>query len=449
MDEIFHVPQAQRYCRGHFGHWDDKITTFPGLYLATATPAWLAGLAASSLDAVALDTAADWLCSAAHLRLANALLFGGLTTWLSFRILSELHGREAGPLRIALATAALNLFPVHFFSVDLFYTDAGALAMVLLSFFLCLRARHHASAAAAAAAVLFRQTNVVWACFILAFDIHRQLNPPDRESKKQERGAGVGAEEEEEPLVRALWAVLGKAWLHRGRLVRHHWTMLALVGGFVAFVRWNGGVVVGDRESHQAVPHLAQFLYCVGAMAAAAAPTHFHPRTLLGRGKALLRGSRWAKLRAALLLAAVALVIKRFTYVHLYTLSDNRHYTFYVWRKVLGRSEATRLALAPLYAYSLWCVLASLQRGGHCPPLVRLAFVTCAAATVVLSELLEFRYFIAPLAVHALLAGPPPWLPSLVLQVAGFAAVNALVEWRFLCRPIGRWSDGSVARIMW
>eukprot|EP00191_Tetraselmis_sp_GSL018_P012453 CAMPEP_0177594952 /NCGR_PEP_ID=MMETSP0419_2-20121207/10076_1 /TAXON_ID=582737 /ORGANISM="Tetraselmis sp., Strain GSL018" /LENGTH=44 /DNA_ID= /DNA_START= /DNA_END= /DNA_ORIENTATION= len=24
MDEIFHVPQAQRYCRGDFAHWDPK-----------------------------------------------------------------------------------------------------------------------------------------------------------------------------------------------------------------------------------------------------------------------------------------------------------------------------------------------------------------------------------------------------------------------------------------
>ena len=33
MDEIFHIPQAQRYCAGNFTQWDDKITTLPGLYL--------------------------------------------------------------------------------------------------------------------------------------------------------------------------------------------------------------------------------------------------------------------------------------------------------------------------------------------------------------------------------------------------------------------------------
>jgi hypothetical protein len=35
MDEIFHGPQARRYCRGE-SSWDPKITTFPGIYLLGA-----------------------------------------------------------------------------------------------------------------------------------------------------------------------------------------------------------------------------------------------------------------------------------------------------------------------------------------------------------------------------------------------------------------------------
>ena len=33
MDEIFHIPQARRYCDGNFTEWDSKITTLPGLYV--------------------------------------------------------------------------------------------------------------------------------------------------------------------------------------------------------------------------------------------------------------------------------------------------------------------------------------------------------------------------------------------------------------------------------
>lgn len=31
QDEVFHIPQAQTYCRDNFFEWDDKITTPPGL----------------------------------------------------------------------------------------------------------------------------------------------------------------------------------------------------------------------------------------------------------------------------------------------------------------------------------------------------------------------------------------------------------------------------------
>ncbi|XP_068950334.1 dol-P-Glc:Glc(2)Man(9)GlcNAc(2)-PP-Dol alpha-1,2-glucosyltransferase-like isoform X6 [Petaurus breviceps papuanus] len=34
MDEIFHLPQAQRFCWGSF-QWDPMITTLPGLYLVS------------------------------------------------------------------------------------------------------------------------------------------------------------------------------------------------------------------------------------------------------------------------------------------------------------------------------------------------------------------------------------------------------------------------------
>lgn len=33
QDEIFHIPQAQQYCKGKFGSWDPMITTPPGLYV--------------------------------------------------------------------------------------------------------------------------------------------------------------------------------------------------------------------------------------------------------------------------------------------------------------------------------------------------------------------------------------------------------------------------------
>lgn len=40
QDEIFHVPQAQNYCAGHYSHWDPMITTLPGLYVFSLAVLW-------------------------------------------------------------------------------------------------------------------------------------------------------------------------------------------------------------------------------------------------------------------------------------------------------------------------------------------------------------------------------------------------------------------------
>jgi hypothetical protein len=57
MDEIFHVPQALAYCQGNLHTWDDKITTYPGLYIVSAITHWL------SLQ----------FCSAGSLRFTNVI----------------------------------------------------------------------------------------------------------------------------------------------------------------------------------------------------------------------------------------------------------------------------------------------------------------------------------------------------------------------------------------
>ena len=48
QDEVFHERQTRAYCAGHWGEWDPKITTLPGLYLMGApfarTLNWLAAL---------------------------------------------------------------------------------------------------------------------------------------------------------------------------------------------------------------------------------------------------------------------------------------------------------------------------------------------------------------------------------------------------------------------
>ena len=92
MDEIFHVPQARRYCAGNFSEWDAKITTLPGLYLFSVgllDPAYKLSTGLGYTGHVG-DTLLDF-CSVKMLRSVN-LLMSIINIVLLYTITSHLHG---------------------------------------------------------------------------------------------------------------------------------------------------------------------------------------------------------------------------------------------------------------------------------------------------------------------------------------------------------------------
>lgn len=143
--------------------------------------------------------------------------------------------------------------------------------------------------------------------------------------------------------------------------------------------------------------------------------------------------------------AACAAAIHRGTYVHPYLLADNRHYTFYLWKDVLGPLGPWRVGLAPAYCAAAWLLCASLavKQSG----LWIAGLVACASVALVPAGLLELRYFTVPACIAALHL-PIASRPALALQCGAFAAVNAATIWLFLERPFS-WPDGSLARFMW
>ena len=225
MDEIFHVPQAQKYCALDFAHWDPKITTLPGAYLLAvpfsrlAGPAlqWLfpaaatggggGGSGASDVGIASSAGAGAAACTTAVLRSLNPFL-NAATTVVLYRTSLLLHGSRGhgggsgpGSAKASARHALLiSLIPVHFFFSLLFYTDSAATLFVLLSYYLSLpgpAARRRAGGAgeaslpatkagvgfgwllasgvAGAVAVVCRQTNVVWVVFIAGTVVVRRV----------------------------------------------------------------------------------------------------------------------------------------------------------------------------------------------------------------------------------------------------------------------------------
>lgn len=333
--------------------------------------------------------------------------------------------------------------------------------------------RYHLGAALGAAAVLMRQTNAVWVAFALAAAALDRCLPAGGGDKREEgsssgsinsssRRGGTAAGDaaagsspasgDPVHLLSTLPSELARcaqqAWLLRRQLAADLWPLAAVVAAFAAFVVMNGGIVLGDRVHHAPVRHLAQHLYCLLYCTAWLAPALWSPAALRSAARMLRASARRAPALAAAALVgaavAAAAAVRSGTLAHPFLLADNRHYTFYLWRRVFNATPWARYALLPAYLYSGWAAAAALA---HRRATWVLALAGAAAVVLVPAHLVELRYFTVPfyfLFLH--MRTPSPTVLAAV--VALFAAANAVALYLFLARPF-TWPDGSVARFMW
>ncbi|KAJ1819287.1 glucosyltransferase [Coemansia sp. RSA 2598] len=431
MDEIFHVPQAQRYGQGDFGFWDPKLTTPPGLYLVSTVPAHVLRV----LGPGGMHVSA---CSTAYLRTTNWALSLALFWVLADIVRLQRPGRS--PVVCALTTLGLALFPVSFFLHHLYYTDTGSLLFVLVCYALSLRGRHWAAGAAGFAALWFRQTNAVWVAFV-GFAAALRL---------VQGRAGVSASSSLKESIFALcrWAVRAD----RRTLGSVIWLLapyVAVVLCFVLFVFVNQGIVLGDKSHHQAGLHVPQMLYFCAYLVGSSAPAFANLASPLWFVRAAASRQVIVRLAAGLALALfMGLCIKNYTVEHPFLLSDNRHYPFYIWKNVFRRHWLARYLAIPLYIYAASAIRHVLSR--QTLVLWQLALFVCTAAVLVPSPLLEFRYFTVPYYFVRLHARQPSSTRYAVAEIAWFAAINAATLWVFLYRPFTWQSEpGQLQRFMW
>eukprot|EP00928_Gymnodinium_smaydae_P032643 TRINITY_DN23582_c0_g1_i1.p1 TRINITY_DN23582_c0_g1~~TRINITY_DN23582_c0_g1_i1.p1 ORF type:complete len:480 (-),score=52.98 TRINITY_DN23582_c0_g1_i1:205-1644(-) len=425
MDEIFHVAQAQRYCSGRFTEWDPKITTFPGLYLVATVLATPAG------------------CSVAALRAVNAL-FGVACLLVLFLLLR----RRMSIRKAALHALVLALYPINFFFTFLFYTDVGSLFFVLLTHLLATPGRRSAvpsrvfvgaAAVAGGAAVAFRQTNAVWVMFTFGTAALADLEASDKWNSGL-RGQVLSVS----MLVNFMTALLSESTRLLGRLG----VLLLPPFLFVVFVFVNGSVVVGDHSNHRAVLHWAQLAYLVAVTAAlwgivgseaavSLATVRSFTKTCSQNAKALFI--------TLVLLFGLVYMLHFYSLDHPFLLADNRHYTFYVWNRFLGKIVGLKEALAPLYLFCGWVCYVRLSRTQS--PLWFVIWCIASTLTLVPAHLLEPRYWTtAVILAHA--HGPEQSWVALSVSGAGCLVVNAFTLIVF-CYKSFTWPNGEIARFMW
>ena len=130
-------------------------------------------------------------------------------------------------------------------------------------------------------------------------------------------------------------------------LFKYHITVTFL---FLIFVIYNKGVALGDKEHHEISFHASQLLYFFTVLfiyLPINIQSYFtHAKFCIKR----MIQSRSALTTFVMLNITCFVVVHVFSYAHPFILSDNRHYTFYIWNRFLSK-YIIRYSLIPVYAF--------------------------------------------------------------------------------------------------
>ncbi|XP_057971408.1 dol-P-Glc:Glc(2)Man(9)GlcNAc(2)-PP-Dol alpha-1,2-glucosyltransferase isoform X3 [Malania oleifera] len=386
MDEIFHIPQAQQYCKGNFRSWDPMITTPPGLYylslahVASLFPGMLCAQVASSFSDV---------CSTAVLRSINGIL-AVVCSILFYEII--IHLRPALDRRKAtLCAVILALYPLHWFFTFLYYTDVASLTAVLAMYLAALKKNYQFSALLGVVSILIRQTNIIWMLFVACTEIINITMVHQRDNvivddvairknvtmganlRKRKLGNAVdganyfrtntstSSTANASGLLDEIQAILISSWHLKYELLVSFCPFFVVLVAFAAFILLNGSVVLGAKEAHAVSPHLAQILYFSLVSAISMAPLHFTFSQAVNLFQLMWKNRPYCFLIGFLALTAGFLSVHFFSLAHPYLLADNRHYTFYLWRRIIGLHWSMKYILVPLYIYSWLSIFSILE----------------------------------------------------------------------------------------
>ncbi|XP_066490225.1 dol-P-Glc:Glc(2)Man(9)GlcNAc(2)-PP-Dol alpha-1,2-glucosyltransferase isoform X2 [Tiliqua scincoides] len=436
MDEAFHAQQARRFCRGRFRQWDPMITTLPGLYLVSVglvkPAAWLFGWSESVI------------CSTGMLRFIN-LLFGIGNFYLLYLLFCRMHPKKAasGFQRI-LSTLTLATFPILYFFTFLYYTDTGSAFFTLFAYLMCLYGNHKTSALLGFCGFMFRQTNIVWTVFCGGSVVAQKLSEAWKaELLKNKEEKGFPAKGSFSELIRVFRFLIEYVMSLKNvaTLILLSWPYLSVVMVFLAFVVLNNGIVVGDRSNHEACLHFPQLFYFFSFTLFFSFP---HLVTL-SKITHFLRSVRRHLFQYSLLTIISLFLVWKFTYAHKYLLADNRHYTFYVWRRIFQRHESVKYILVPVYIFAGWSFTDTLKSKSI---FWNLVYFLCLFVATVPQKLLEFRYFILPYIIYRLNI-PMPSLLKLFLELVFYLLVNVVTFHLFLNKPFQWPNNEEIQRFMW
>ncbi|EFR00010.1 hypothetical protein MGYG_03017 [Nannizzia gypsea CBS 118893] len=398
LDEVFHVRQAQAYWDHRWQQWDPKITTPPGLYLVS--------YAVASFSATLFGRPVE--LSASVLRCINGLVLFNvlqltLRRFFSIRQKQILKKGDISVSTWSISLSALNicLFPPVFFFSGLYYTDLAALIIVLetcnvdfprspsangygaVKGSLRMTLRYLSLIILGLAALVFRQTNIFWvSVFLGGLQVANTLRSRSVECQSSDiqriaKGSWELNQLYDPPVAEAYiedyfkvgFSLAISALANLFPVLVALLPYLFLLGCFGLFVIINGSVVLGHKEFHSAGLHLPQMLYIWPYFMFFSWPIILYPWALglwnyIGQSNPKNLSQLTSRLpRLGIMLSVLVLmipVVHLNTIVHPFTLADNRHYVFYVFRLLL-RYPMVKYAVIPIYLLCGWTTIAAFN----------------------------------------------------------------------------------------
>ena len=384
---------------------------------------------------------------------------------------------------MAFGALVMSLFPLNYFFQFLFYTDVGSTLFILLAYYQQLKSNHKLSALCGLIAIAFRQTNIVWLGFCMFqfilcnADTLVKTQEPKMSIKQNAETGTINVTQNRnkkrsntlELLVRTPNEAFGHEFDLSKYLIKLYredfWgkkliypdllrvfdpnlikPYVLVFYAFVAFLYFNNGIVVGDRANHQVSFHLCQLFYF------AAFSALFSFATFVFSYKKLKNLLTFFTLNFKAILMVVlpifCIIVKNFTYEHMFLLSDNRHYTFYVWSRLIRRFELARYLLTPVYLACVYLIYRNLTQSGKSVGWM-LAYAVCVFIGVVPQQLIEFRYFIIPYYMYRFNLTLSSW-KELLAELFFNCLVNSLTIYIFLNKTF-QWQDApeEIQRFMW
>ncbi|KAI9124776.1 hypothetical protein K1719_004103 [Acacia pycnantha] len=444
MDEIFHIPQAQKYCKGDFGSWDPMITTPPGLYCLSL--AHVASLFPGFYSVQAVSSFQD-LCSTAILRSFNCVL-AVICSIIVYDIITHLEptleDKKAMLQAVVLSFALTGAFSVVIRQTNIIWVLFVACTQIIDIAI----TRGKKSAITAESDVSINKPSLVCESdtSTVGLNLRKRRNVKAMDTVKSSLADALASSPSSSGLLEDIRAILLTLWHMKSELLISFSPFMVVLVAFVLFVLWNGSIVLGAKEAHAVTPHFVQILYFSLVSVMALAPMHFSVTHAVDLFRHFRKNVTFGFFLGFMALTAGFASVHYFSAAHPYLLADNRHYPFYLWRKIIMAHWSIKYLLVPLYIWSWLSIIHTL--GQFHNKIWILAYFVAVAAVLVPAPLIEFRYYTIPfffLALHSNNNESGRWCLTGMVYIC----VNVFTLMMFLFRPFSWDHEPGIQRFIW